>query len=171
MPTNIIRFEHAVAACRPAARHRLAGLALLIGWIGAAVAQSPLPDTSPALFAGEWAGAGVRGSYCYVKLEADGSGLVLVDGGTGDWLGARMRWRNQQQKLQVDKIFPLAVSTQRRTMPLEKFVFNAGFNQSLSLTWSEHFSACQLQRTEAAARQLDRARATGAALPPEQAKR
>ena len=146
-------------------------LALLVGSVGASHARSPPPDASPSLFAGEWTGVGERGSYCYVKIEPDGRGLVLVNGGTGDWVGARMQWHNQQQNLQVDKILPLAVSAQRRTMPLEKFVFNAGFNQALSLSWNAQFSPCQLQRIEEAARQLARARATADALPPEQGKR
>ncbi len=164
MPSRIISIKHAVAVNRLGARRCLVGLALLIGWVGAASALSPLPDASPALFAGEWAGSGQRGSYCYVKVDADGNGLVLVNGGTGDWLGARMRWHNQQQNLQVDKIFPLSVSAQWRTMPLERFVFNAGFNQSLSLNWSAQFDPCQLQRVDAAARELARARAIMGAL-------
>lgn len=145
-------------------------LVFLFASIGSASALTPLPDRSAALFAGEWAGGGERGSYCYVKLDADGQGLVLVDAGTGDWLGARMRWRNQQQNLQVDKIIPFAASTRQRLMPLGKFAFNAGFNQSLSLSWSAQLGACQLQRVDAAARQLARARATIEALPPEQGK-
>lgn len=139
-------------------------LVLLFASVGSASALTPLPDKSAALFAGEWAGGGERGSYCYVKLDADGQGLVLVDGGAGDWLGARIQWRNQQQNLQVDKVIPLAASARQRIGPLEKFVFSAGFNQSLSLSWSAQSRACQLQRTEAAARHLARARATIDAL-------
>lgn len=149
----------------------LLGLIFYFAWLGSVSGRSPPPDHSPAMFAGEWAGAGERGSYCYVKLEPDGQGLVLVNGGTGDWVGARMQWHNQQQSPQVDKIFPLAASTQWRTMPLEKFVFNAGFNQALSLTWSAQFGPCQLQRTDDAARQLARARNVADALPPEQRQR
>jgi len=145
--------------------------ALLFASIGSASALTPLPDKSAALFAGEWSGSGERGSYCYVKLDADGQGLVLADGGSGDWFGARMLWHNQQQNLQVDKIIPLAASARQRIMPLEKFAFSAGFNQSLSLSWSAQVGACQLQRVEAAARQLARARATIDGLPTEQGKR
>ncbi len=146
-------------------------LVLIFASFGSASALTPLPDQSAALFSGEWAGSGERGSYCYVKLEPDGRGLVLVDGGAGDWLGARVQWRNQQQALRVDKIIPLAVSTQQRLMPLENFTFSSGFNQSLSLSWSTQFGACQLQRTEAAARQLARARAAIDALATGQGKR
>ena len=131
---------------------------LVFGWFGSASALTPLPDTSPAAFAGEWAGTGEQASYCYVQLGADGWGWVLVDGGAGDWLGARIQWRNRQQRLQVDKVIPAAVSTQLRIMPLKTMVLRSGFNQSLSLTWDERLTACQLQRIEVTARRLDRAR-------------
>jgi len=83
---------------------------------------------------------------------------VLIDGGAGDWLGARVQWRKQHQTLQVEKIIPLPVSIQRRIMPLEKFVLRSGFNQSLSLTWSAKSSGCQLQKIETTAHHLNRAR-------------
>ena len=131
---------------------------LVSGWFASASALTPLPDTSPAAFAGEWAGTGEQASYCYVQLGADGWGRVLVDGGAGDWFGARIRWRNWQQGLQVDRVIPAEVSTQLRIMPLKTLVLRSGFNQSLSLTWNERLSACQLQRTELTAHRLDRAR-------------
>lgn len=133
-------------------------LVLLVSWVGVANALTPLPDNSPAFFSGEWAGNGGQGSYCYLKLNTDGWGWVLIDGGSGDWLGARLQWRNRQQALQVKKIIPLTAAPRRRIMPLEKFVISSGFNQSLSLTWSEQSSACQLQKLETTARHLDRAR-------------
>jgi hypothetical protein len=83
---------------------------------------------------------------------------VLVDSGAGDWLGARIQWRNRQQGLQVDKVIPAAASPQLRIMPLKTMVLRSGFNQSLSLTWNERLGACQLQRSEVAAGRLDRAR-------------
>lgn len=134
------------------------GSALFFAWLGSAIALSPPPDNSPSLFAGEWAGTGERGSYCYLNLGADSRGVVLIDGGTGDWLGARVQWRNRQQTLQVEKVIPLPVSTQRRVMPLEAFVLRSGFNQSLSLTWNAQSSGCQLQKIETMARHLNRAR-------------
>lgn len=134
------------------------GSTLFFVWLGSAIALSPPPDNSPSLFAGEWAGTGERGGYCYLNLGADSRGVVLIDGGTGDWLGAQMQWRNRQQTLQVEKVTPLPVSTQRRVMPLETFVLRGGFNQSLSLTWNAQSSGCQLQKIETMARHLDRAR-------------
>ena len=134
------------------------GLVLFFAWLGSASALTPPPDNSPSFFSGEWAGTGEQGSYCYLNLGADGWGLVLIDRGAGDWLGARMQWRNRQQTLQVEKIIPLPVSTQRRVMPLETFVLRSGFNQSLSLTWNAQSSGCQLQKIETTARHLDRAR-------------
>jgi len=134
-------------------------LILLVSWAGAANALTPLPDNSPAFFSGEWAGNGGHGSYCYLKLNTDGWGWVLIDGGSGDWLGARLQWRNRQQTLQVEKIIPLSAAPRLRIMPLGKFVISSGFNQSLRLTWSdEQSSACQLQKLETTARHLDRAR-------------
>lgn len=136
------------------------GLALVCVWLGTAKALTPLPDTSPGFFAGEWAGAGSQGSYCYLNLRVDGSGWVLIDGGTGDWLGARMQWRNQQQSLQVEHIIPLQASAQFRVMPLEKFVLSSGFNQSLTLTWNEPSGGCHLQKIDTTARHLLGARQT-----------
>ena len=133
-------------------------LVIIFSWLGTANALTPLPDSSPGFFAGEWAGTGEQGAYCYLNLGADGWGWVLIDGGTGDWLGARMQWRNLQQALQVEKIIPLPASTQRRIMPLAKFVLRSGFNQSLSLTWSAQSSDCQLQKIRTTADHLNRAR-------------
>jgi hypothetical protein len=131
---------------------------LLFACLGTAHALTPPPDNSPGLFAGEWAGNGEHGGYCYLKLGADGSGWVLIDGGAGDWLGARMQWHNQRQALQVDKIIPLVASARLRVMPLEKFLLGSGFNQSLKLTWNEQSAGCQLQKVDTTARHLDRAR-------------
>lgn len=136
------------------------GLALVCVWLGTAKALTPLPDTSPGFFAGEWAGTGPHGAYCYLNLSADGWGWVLIDGGTGDWLGARMQWRNQQQSLQVEHIIPLQASAQLRIVPLEKFVLSSGLNQSLNLTWNEPSGGCHLQKIDTAARHLLGARKT-----------
>lgn len=141
-------------------------LALLLACLGTANALTPPPDNSPGFFAGEWAGTGEQGSYCYLKLNADGWGWVLIDGGAGDWQGARLQWRNRQQALQVGKIIPLATSVQLRIMPLEKFALGTGLNQSLKLSWSEPSGVCQMQKTETTARQLVRARGAIEGLPP-----
>jgi hypothetical protein len=133
-------------------------LLVLLAWLGNASAVTPPPDKSAGLFAGEWAGTGERGSYCYLKLSVDGSGGVLVDGGSGDWLGARIQWRNQQQSLLVERVIPWPAAPQQRIMPLEKLVISGGFNQSLKLTWNELSAGCQLQRVESTARRLDGAR-------------
>ena len=145
-------------------------LSLFLAWLGTAHALTPLPDKSSALFSGEWAGTGERGSYCYLKLAADGSGGVLVDLGSGDWLGARIQWRNQQQAIQVDKVILFPASAQLRIMPLEKFVISAGFNQSLKLSLDRQSGGCQLQRIGTSASQLVRARSAIDALLPAQQK-
>jgi len=133
-------------------------LVLFSVWLGGASALTPPPDTSLGFFSGEWAGTGEGGSYCYLNLSADSRGFVLIDGGAGDWLGARVQWRNRQQTLQVEEVIPLPVSTQRRIMPLKAFVLRSGFNQSLSLTWNVQSSGCQLQKIETTTRHLNRAR-------------
>lgn len=146
-------------------------LVMLFALLGTANALTPLPDSSPGFFSGEWAGTGEQGTYCYLNLSADGWGWVLIDGGTGDWLGARMQWRNRQQSLQVEKIIPLTTSTQQRIMPLAKFVLRSGFNQSLSLTWNTLSSGCQLQKIGTTEHHLDRARRVIDELQPGEGKR
>jgi hypothetical protein len=136
-----------------------------------ASAVTPLPDTSPGFFAGEWAGAAAQGGYCYLTLDVDGSGVVLIDGGAGDWLGARVQWHNEQQSLQVDKAMPLAFSAQRRVMPLQALVVHSELNQSLGLSWGGSPVGCHLQKIEATARQLQRARQAIQDLPAGASKR
>jgi hypothetical protein len=91
--------------------------------------------------------------------------VVLIDGGSGDWLGARVQWHNGQQALLVDKVVPLAFSAQRRVMPLPALVVHTGLNQSLTLSWGASTVGCHLQKIEATARQLERARKAVQALP------
>ena len=138
-------------------RHRMYTALLWIG-LGSANALTPLHDKSPGFFAGEWTGSGEHGSTCYVKLGADGLGWVLIDGGSGDWMGAKMQWHNRKQTLQLDKITPLGASPRLRTLPLQKFVLASGFNRSLKLTWNEGSASCQMQHLERAERHLERAR-------------
>jgi hypothetical protein len=145
-------------------------LALAVAGLGSAHAQSPPLDSSPGYFAGEWGGTGDGGSYCHVQLSADGRGWVLIDGGSGDWLAARIQWRNRQQALQVEKIVPVPASSERRVMPLAKFTVASGFNQSFSLQWSER-PPCHLQKIETMARHLVRARSAIEGLPPGEGKR
>ena len=146
-------------------RHVVA-VVLLCTTAGATQASSPPPDPSPRFFAGEWAGTGDQGSYCYLNLSADGWGWVLVDGGAGDWLGARIRWHNQQQSLRVDEIIPARPSTELRVMRLDRFVLGGGFNQSLRLTWKDSPGGCELQRVDSAAARLGRAREVVTSLRP-----
>lgn len=142
------------------------GLVLVFVWLETAHALTPLPDHSPSFFSGEWAGSGHHGVYCYLDLGTDGWGWVLIDGGTGDWLGARIQWSNRQQSLRIETIIPVQASPQLRVMPLEKFVLSSGFNQSLKLTWNESSGGCQLQKIETLARHLLGARKTIESLLP-----
>jgi hypothetical protein len=132
--------------------------AMVFVWLTATQAQAPPPDSSPGYFAGEWAGTGELGSYCYVMLNADGTGWVLIDGGSGDWRGAQVQWRNRLQSLQIERTTPLIASPQRRIMPLESFSLGGGFNQSLSLTSTALRGGCQLQKSETTAQHLSAAR-------------
>jgi hypothetical protein len=141
-------------------------LVVLLAWLGTANALTPVLDSSLGFFSGEWAGTGEHGTYCYLKLSSDGWGLVLIDGGSGDWLGARMQWRNRHQTLQVENIIPLPASPQLRIIPLGKFTLSSGFNQSLGLNWSEQSGGCHLQQIETTARHLSRARSAIEGLPP-----
>lgn len=136
----------------------LTGLILYCICLSYAYALTPPLDGTPALFSGEWAGNSAQGSYCYINLNEDGSGWVLIDGGAGDWLGARLKWRNLKQTLQVEKITPLISSPQQRISPLDKISIRTEFNQTLSLTWSPKYPDCQLQRIEITAHHLNRAR-------------
>jgi hypothetical protein len=137
---------------------------LMLGCMGATHALTPLPDKSPRLFAGEWAGTGALGSYCYVQLRADGGGDVLVDAGSGDWLGARIRWRNHQQTLQVEQVLAAKFSAALRVTPLNSLTLRSEFNQSLRLIWNDPKGGCHLQRIELSAQRLSQARSTAAQL-------
>jgi len=132
--------------------------ALVLLCIGNAGAQSPPPDRSNGLFAGEWAGVGEGSSHCYLKLEPNGQGWVLIDAGSGDLLGAQLRWHNQRQSLQIDEITSLVASPHLRTMPLTQLKLLSGFNQSLKLVWHASSGTCQMQRTTVSAYQLSQAR-------------
>ena len=121
-----------------------------------ALASPPL-DSSPAFFTGEWSGTGPRGGYCYVNMNRDGSVVALINGGTGDWLGARFYWHNLQQSIEVKKIIPLPFSSQFRVMPLQQVTLRSGFNLALTLNGGSQAGTCQLQKTETAAHNLSHA--------------
>lgn len=134
-------------------------IAIAVASIASAGAQAPPADRSAALFAGEWAGVGEGGTHCYLKLDADGRGWVLINArGVGELLGAQLLWRNQHQRLQVDEITPVTTSPRLRTMPLAKLSLSSGFNRSLLLAWGAPSATCQMQRTEVTAYQLSHAR-------------
>ena len=129
-------------------------------------ALTPLPDSSPGFFAGEWSGIGGQGSYCYINMKVDGRGVVLIDSGSGDWLGAQIQWRNRKQAVEVEKITPLPASSQLRIMPLDRFSLSTAFNQSLKLTLNGHSDGCYLQKIDTTANNLARARNVAKKTPP-----
>lgn len=133
-------------------------IAMTVACIGSAGAQAPPPDQGTGLFAGEWTGIGEGGAHCYLKLDSNGQGWVLIDAGAGDLLGAQLRWRNQHQSLQIDDVKPVGASPRLRTMPLAKFSAVSGFNRSLRLDWRTPSGTCHMQRTDVSAYQLSHAR-------------
>ena len=133
-------------------------IAMALACTASAAAQAPPADRSRALFAGEWAGIGEGGSHCYLKLDPNGRGWALIDAGAGNLLGAQLRWRNQNQSLQVDELTPVLSSPSLRTMPLTKLSLVSGFNRSLRLDWHAPSGTCQIQRTDVATHQLSQAR-------------
>lgn len=146
-------------------------LLLILAALGPSHALTPLPDLSQDFFAGEWTGNGENGAACYLLLSPDGSGTVLIDGGSGDWLAARLQWRNDRQTLRVVQSVPMSVSPQERLGPLETFVLITGMNRSLRLTWNGQSTGCQLQKIETAARHLARAREALRSLGPKEKRR
>lgn len=74
-------------------------------------------------------------------------------------------------RLEVDKIVPLAASPQRRVMPLQKLELRSGFNQSLALTSWSTSCRCRVQKVDAAARHLERARNAMQSLPADEGAR
>lgn len=131
---------------------------LLLACLGSVGARTPPLDTSPGFFTGEWSGAGGQGSFCYLQLNADGGGWVLVDGGSGDWQSAKILWRNRRQVIQVDAVLPVPAAPRLRILPLEHVGLSSGFNQSLTLAWNPLYTPCELLKIETTARQLKRSR-------------
>jgi hypothetical protein len=124
-------------------RTLLALVAALAATCGSA--RTPPFDSSPAFFSGDWIGSGADDLFCYVQLNTDGSGTVLVSGGSGDWLGARIQWRNDRQHIVLVDQSPMAANPQRRLMPLAPFLLRSGINRTLQLLWNESRPFCGLQ--------------------------
>ena len=87
----------------------LAGLAA-----SSSPALTPPRDNRPGFFAGDWIGTGADDLFCFIRLQPDGNGTVLVGSASGDWLGARIRWRNQQQSL----------GTARNSIRIDKYMLS-----------------------------------------------
>jgi hypothetical protein len=120
-------------------------------------AQSPPLDSSPGYFAGDWIGTGARDNFCFMRLGADGTGTVLAMGGSGDWLGARIRWRNQRQNIVVVSVQPITNDPQRRLAPLTELTLSLGFGSTIHLMLAKDSPACELQRRAGVQRNVDNA--------------
>lgn len=127
--------------------HWLGIFLALLGGLGASsgLALTPLPDDSPAFFSGDWIGTGAQDLFCLIRLTPDGSGTVLVGGGSGDWRGASIRWRNRRQSVDLIEARPLPAEPRRRLLPLPELTLNSGFNRTLQLKLSGNIAACELQ--------------------------
>lgn len=108
-------------------------------------ALTPLLDNRPGFFSGDWIGTGAEDLFCFIRLQPDGNGTVLVSGASGDWLGARIRWQNQQQSLVLIEASPLPAKAGRRLLPLSGLTLRSGMNQTLQLKTGERNPVCELQ--------------------------
>jgi len=108
-------------------------------------ALTPPLDNRPGFFAGDWIGTGADDLFCFIRLQPDGNGTVLVGSASGDWLGARIRWQNQRQSLVLIEASPLAAEPHRRLMPLSGLTLRSGINQTLQLKPGERSPLCELQ--------------------------
>jgi hypothetical protein len=121
---------------------------VLLGGFGANYghAQSPPLDSSPAFFSGDWIGTGAQDNFCFMRLGPDGTGTVLAMSASGDWLGARIHWRNQRQSIVVIAIHPLPDDPHRRLAPLTQLSLSMGFGTTIHLMLDKHSAVCELQR-------------------------
>lgn len=108
-------------------------------------ALTPLPDETPAFFAGDWIGTGAEDMFCFIRLLPDGNGTVFVNSASGDWLGARIRWRNQQQSMVLIEASPLPAVPGRRLLSLTGLTLRSGVNHTLQLKPGERSPVCELQ--------------------------
>jgi hypothetical protein len=112
-------------------------------------ALTPPLDNRPGFFAGDWIGTGAEDMFCFIRLQPDGNGTVLVSSASGDWLGAHIRWSNQRQSLVLievsPEISPLPAEPGRRLMPLSGLTLRSGMNQTLQLKPGERSPVCELQ--------------------------
>lgn len=112
-------------------------------------ALTPPLDNRPSFFAGDWIGTGADDQLCFIRLQPDGNGTVLVSNASGDWLGARIRWRNQRQSMELievsPEVSPFPAEPHRRLMPLSGLTLRSGINQTLQLKPGERSPVCELQ--------------------------
>lgn len=108
-------------------------------------ALTPPLDNHPGFFAGDWIGIGADDLFCYIRLQPDGNGTVLVSSASGDWLGAHIRWSNRQQSMVLIEVSPLPADPGRRLLPLSGLTLRSGINQTLQLKPGERSPLCELQ--------------------------
>jgi len=121
-------------------------------------ALTPPLDNRPGFFAGDWIGTGAEDLFCFIRLQPDGTGTVLVGSASGDWLGARIRWRNRQQSMELIETSPLAAEPGRRLLPLSGLTLRSGINRTLQLKPGERIPVCELQLHDGVLRRAGQAR-------------
>lgn len=132
---------------------------LLLGVFSANLGHTltPLPDSKPAFFSGDWVGTGGDDVFCFMRLRTDGTGTVLVSSPSGDWLGANIRWLNQRQSIILVDTAPVTADPHRRLTPLRQLSLSSGINQTIRLKLNEEKPACELQLRVALLRRADKA--------------
>jgi len=102
-------------------------------------------------------GTGAQDNFCFMRLHPDGTGTVLAMSASGDWLGARIRWRNQRQNIEVVAAQPLPGDPHRRLAPLPRFFLSMGFGMTIHLRLDAGAAFCEMQRRAAVERNLSNA--------------
>lgn len=120
---------------------------ILLAALGASPspALTPPSDNRPGFFAGDWIGTSAEDMFCFIRLQPDGNGRVLVSSASGDWLGARIRWHNQRQSMVLIDVSPLPAEPGRRLLPLSELTLRSGINQTLQLKPGKRSAVCELQ--------------------------
>ena len=121
------------------------GISVLLGMLAqASLALTPLPDSRPAFFAGDWIGTGANDTLCFARLHDDGRGEIYLQGGNGERHGIQFRWRNDRQSLLILEKQVLANYPALRLGPIDAFTLRNGPNRTLTLTAANQ-TACELQ--------------------------
>jgi hypothetical protein len=76
---------------------------------------------------------------------------------SGDWLGARIHWRNERQSIVVTAIHPLPDDPHRRLAPMMELSLSTGFGVTMHLKLDKDSPVCELQRRASVQRNVGNA--------------